>query len=85
MSAGTGAGPAVSQQEERRRGCGARGLFGLGRSLGRLGELWRGKPGGGSLGLGRLRPGREQLALFLLVFFISFSKSFFQKSFEQNK
>jgi hypothetical protein len=43
MSAGTGAGPAVSQQEERRRGCGARGLFGLGRSLGRLGELWRGK------------------------------------------
>ena len=84
MSAGTGAGPAVSQQEERRRGCGARGLFGLGRSLGRLGELWRGKkngkPGGGSLGLGRLCPGREQVALFLLFFYF-----IFQKSFEQNK
>jgi hypothetical protein len=84
MSAGTGAGPAVSQQEERRRGCGARGLFGLGRSLGRLGELWREKKWKTRGWESGPRPvvSRPRAGGSLSPFFFYF---IFQKSFEQNK
>jgi hypothetical protein len=83
MSAGTGAGPTVSQQEERRRGCGARGLFGLGRSLGRLGELWRGKKRENQ-GVGVWASAgcvqAESRWLSFSFFFISFSKRVLSKT-----
>ena len=79
-------GPKVSQRGGG--GCGARGLFGLGRSLGRLGELWRGKKRenqgvGVWASAGCVQAESRWLSFFF--FFISFSKSFFQKSFDQNK